>query len=169
MSPTQLFHSPDRLRYALSFDDQTPQVVDLVLPDTSVPTWRDGRENNINTTITSHDVGAAGDHLLKYWMVDSGVVLQKLVIDTGGVKPSYLGPPESYASPPDGTGGSSGTGGAGTGGATGTGGSSGTGGMAGTGGAIARESCTAARACRSPTSPTTRRRSSRSTFRRPPT
>ncbi|GHA18953.1 hypothetical protein GCM10010389_66000 [Streptomyces echinoruber] len=40
-------------------------------------------------------VAAAGVHRLKFWTVDPTVVVQRLLIDTGGLEPTYLGPGES--------------------------------------------------------------------------
>ena len=36
-----------------------------------------------------------GKHTIKVFRIDGNVVLERLVLDTGGLKPSYLGPPES--------------------------------------------------------------------------
>jgi len=88
------------LCYAVSFDEHQPQIVNMHARDT-VPDWKYPPEwsravaNNVHIVTSQHIVEKPGDHVLKFWMVDPGVVLQKLVIDTGGLKPSYLGPPES--------------------------------------------------------------------------
>jgi hypothetical protein len=37
-----------------------------------------------------------GYHTLKVWMVDPGVVLERIVLAHGQLLPSYLGPPESF-------------------------------------------------------------------------
>src|SRR5690606_25481618 len=52
--------------------------------------------DNVAVFETAHTIPSPGAHTLKFWMVDPGVVLQKIVIDAGGLRESYLGPPESY-------------------------------------------------------------------------
>ncbi|HEV8217936.1 MAG TPA: glycosyl hydrolase 115 family protein, partial [Gemmatimonadaceae bacterium] len=90
--------SPAGLRYAISFDDEAPQTVN-VLADSSIRAWERSVAENIRVATTRHSLSRAGKHVLKFWRVDPGVVLEKLVVDAGGVKPSYLGPPESFFRP----------------------------------------------------------------------
>jgi hypothetical protein len=102
LSPTLNFVTGRGLRFALSFDDQPPQEVTAVPADYSVGVgdgnldWERTVENNARLVKTVLQLDQPGEHTLKFWMVDPGVVLQKLVVNCGGVKPSYLGPPESY-------------------------------------------------------------------------
>ena len=51
--------------------------------------------DNLLTLKAKLDMPKEGRHKLKIWMVDPGLVIDKIIIDTGGVKDSYLGPPES--------------------------------------------------------------------------
>jgi hypothetical protein len=95
LSPTLNFtNSPHGLRYAISFDDEAPQVVNMTA-DSSLKAWEQSVSDNVTTMVTTHQIAHPGEHLLSFWMVDPGIVLQKLVVDAGGVRPSYLGPPES--------------------------------------------------------------------------
>ncbi len=100
VAPTLNF-VPDRgLRYGVSFDDQPPQTIDIVPKGFDARNgnreWEESVKNACRVVESTHTLSDPGYHTLRIWMVDPGVVLQKIVIDLGGLKPSYLGPPESY-------------------------------------------------------------------------
>lgn len=75
------------LRLAVSLNDEKPVIV----MDAGK---RDVIANLLKKT-TKLTIPHQGSHVLKIWMVDPGLVIDKIIIDAGGVKESYLGPPES--------------------------------------------------------------------------
>ena len=97
LAPTLNFVPGRGLRYAISFDDQPLQIVDA-LAKNSVSEWATSVKDSVRKSESNHTLAKPGYHTLKFWMVDPGLVLQKLVVNLGGVKPSYFGPPESYLS-----------------------------------------------------------------------
>ena len=102
LSPRANVLPTDGLHYAISFDNDPPQSVNATTATgasdaTMNKQWERITSENVNLTSTAHVISAPGAHTLKFWMVDPTVILQKLVVDTGGLKPSYLGPPESMS------------------------------------------------------------------------
>lgn len=100
VGPTLSFMPGRPLRYAVAFDNEPPQEITIV-PKVfeghyTNPVWSESVKNNCHKVKSTHTIQTAGYHTLKIWMVDPAVVLQKHIVNTGGVKPSYLGPPESF-------------------------------------------------------------------------
>jgi hypothetical protein len=66
------------LRYGLSFDNDPPEIVDA-LAHHSERDWETSVADSARKVKTSLRLAAPGAHVLKFWMADPGVVLQKLV------------------------------------------------------------------------------------------
>jgi glycosyl hydrolase family 115 len=93
-APTQKFQPGEGLRYGISFDDGSPQIMNLHT-GYSQAEWERSVKDAIRIVTSKHKLVTSGVHLLKFWAIDPGVVLEKLVVNTGAVRSSYLGPPES--------------------------------------------------------------------------
>ncbi|WP_417941184.1 glycosyl hydrolase 115 family protein [Flavobacterium sp. RS13.1] len=95
-----LNYMPDRdIKIAVSFDDEAPTYITNV-PDKfkvhwSNPAWAKTVVKQARQCKATLKIPNPGAHKLKVWMIDPGVVVQKIVLDTGGVKQSHLGPTES--------------------------------------------------------------------------
>lgn len=93
-APSLAFVPGRGLRCAVSFDDDQPTTVD-VHADHSPDDWARSVMEGRSRVRVPLAVTEPGVHVLKLWRVDPGVVFYKIVVDTGGVRPSYLGPPRS--------------------------------------------------------------------------
>jgi hypothetical protein len=96
VAPSLNFAPGHGLRFAVSLDDEPPQVEDYVArvgDDTGG--WAESVLDGVRHVVSVHKAAVAGPHVVKFWRIDPGVVLERIVVDMGGVRPSYLGPPES--------------------------------------------------------------------------
>jgi hypothetical protein len=99
VAPTNNLYENSRLKYAVAFDDESPIIADTLPKDFITGSydndiWCDGVLENIHITTTKHRL-SKGMHRLKFYGLDAGVVLQKLVLSKGKLKDSFLGPEES--------------------------------------------------------------------------
>jgi hypothetical protein len=90
---------PDRpLRYAIQLDDQDVKTVQPVVdrPNGANPAnWETAVANNAWLGTSNFTYAGSGEHTLKLWALEPGLVFNSIWVDLGGIKPSYLGPPES--------------------------------------------------------------------------
>lgn len=89
------------MKFAVQIDSESPKEVSYIPPTAvgTMPAAQGGNDgwaaNNVIQVTTNHSDIGPGAHTLKLWMIEPAVVLEKFVIDTGGLLSSYLGPPES--------------------------------------------------------------------------
>ncbi|KAL5387530.1 hypothetical protein PMIN02_008067 [Paraphaeosphaeria minitans] len=99
LSPTHNINPKKPLAYVAQVDDKPQQrrqfVTDQKQPDFPVG-WGTAVAQNAWLNTTKWGEVSPGKHTLKLWLVEANVVLQKLVMDLGGVQYSHNGPPESY-------------------------------------------------------------------------
>jgi hypothetical protein len=98
--PTTLFRVPTlntggACRVALGLDNGAVQTL-RGADATDDATWETNVVEHIEKLSTTIQVTTAGYHTLRIFKVDPSIILDRIVIDTGGLRPSYLGPPESY-------------------------------------------------------------------------
>src|SRR5690606_16006710 len=95
LAPTIDFHNQGGLKFAVSMDNQEPRIINMHRGESN-RAWEESVANNVRVSFTRLKVDEPGQHTLKIWLVDPGVVYQKIIISKDRPKPSYLGPPESF-------------------------------------------------------------------------
>jgi len=98
-NPTLDLYPGRALGVAVSIDDQSPQVVNVFTPQTQRDETFLGRSfygnarNNSRVMHFKQSVSEAGKHTLRITMVDPTLVIEKVIISSAPLPPSYFGPP----------------------------------------------------------------------------
>ena len=99
LSPALDFLHRGGLRFAVSLDDQPPQVVTLQADPTpgsaGFAAWERAVSDSVQVAVSHQHVARGGAHTLKLWPIDPGLVFQRIEVVRGKLPTSYLGPPES--------------------------------------------------------------------------
>lgn len=100
VAPTNNLYKKSRLKYGVSFDggsitiaDALPQ--DFVAGDYDNEPWCNAVLDNIHITCTKHML-EKGAHTLRFYGLDAGLVLQKVVLSKEKLQTSFFGPQESF-------------------------------------------------------------------------
>ncbi|KAI2467110.1 glycoside hydrolase family 115 protein [Annulohypoxylon bovei var. microspora] len=111
LSPTQNYLSDKTpLEFAVSLfltgaEQAEPQVVRFVGESVGAdmpPGWGRAVADAIwglapvHNTTTTWNIAQEGAYTLRIWGLAPSVIVQKIILDLGGVRPSYLGPPENF-------------------------------------------------------------------------
>ena len=79
-------------RYAVSIDGGTETVLENSFVEYG-ENWKDQvLQNGVEAVVSFNIDASSGKHTLRIKAVDPGQIVQKIVIDWGGLKPSYVGP-----------------------------------------------------------------------------
>lgn len=97
LSPTLNFNDNKGLRYAVSINGGKEEIVNFNGQYNDQKIWWSWNAWAINETTVQQTISSSptNRHTLRFRPLDPGIVLQKIMIDFGGLKPSYLGAPES--------------------------------------------------------------------------
>lgn len=96
----------DAMRYAFSIDGGPVRVQNLldddpIRGDPELPSpggWLTAVQDCVWRKMhhVDLDVGRGGEHVLRLRLLHTNVILEKIILDFGGMKDSYLGPPPSF-------------------------------------------------------------------------
>lgn len=93
LAPTLNFNDNKGLSYAVSFEGGKEQVVNFNGHyNGELGKWQ---ANPIIESRSIHELKRKGKHTLRIRPLDPGIVIEKILIHAGGLKPSYLGAPET--------------------------------------------------------------------------